>query len=487
VTKTLDAVIRVSRKNNREGSSFLSPEEQRDTIIRYAQARGYTIGEWFDETDSVSGKSVERAGLQAALARALDNATDGIIVAKVDRFARSVVGGLTTVGQLERAGKEFVAVKDGVDGATGGTPTGRMLRGILFLFAQWQLETLTEGWENTRARHIANGVHTHEPYGYVKGEDRRLMIDESEATIVHRMFSERAEGAGWIAIAQGLNADGIPVRQRDKGRTAEGWSHTRIKSIVEARVYLGEIGSGEFRNNNAHPPIITADLWQRANGRRMTTARRDAQDYALTGLIVCAGCGVKMRGTTTTKGDNVYRQYKCRVNHPFGRCPNPANANADDIERLVFDRFESEFFGLTLQGVGDTSALTAATEELEEAQAALRSFATDISQDRLRDEMPDVYADAMASRLDRVARARGAVSEARNAALGVSFPASLAEDWPLMGAADRRAFLTDAFDLVVVGRGVRAPVAERFRIFGRDEAPAGIIGRPLDAPRPIDL
>src|SRR3954453_13612444 len=93
MTKVYDAVIRVSRKNGRGedgGSEWLSPTQQLDEINGYARKNGVRIASYFDETDSVSGKGenmASRVGLQAALDRALNGETDGIIVAKVDRFA----------------------------------------------------------------------------------------------------------------------------------------------------------------------------------------------------------------------------------------------------------------------------------------------------------------------------------------------------------------------------------------------------------------
>ena len=61
--RKFDAVIRVSRVNNRKGSAFMSPAEQREAIERRAAADGVVIAQWHDETDSVSGGTVDRVGL----------------------------------------------------------------------------------------------------------------------------------------------------------------------------------------------------------------------------------------------------------------------------------------------------------------------------------------------------------------------------------------------------------------------------------------
>jgi DNA invertase Pin-like site-specific DNA recombinase len=480
MTKTYDGVIRVSRKNGRDASEWLTEDQQREAILRDAASRGGKIARWHDESDSVSGKTTDRVGLNAAVERAINGEIDGIIVAKLDRFARTVVGGLTTINRLKAAGKELIAEREGVivgDGAAN-SATGNLMRTFFLMLAQWQLETLTEGWESVRASHIARGIHTVEPYGYLKGDDRRLYPVAAESPVVLRMFEERAEGAGWVGIAESLNGDDI------KTRAGHGWTAGRVKSIVEARVYLGEVRSGEFVNPDAHEAIVSAELWERANARRKTTARRDGEDYPLTGLLYCSECGVRMRGTTTHKAGTAYRSYKCRVNHPFGRCPAPANINADDIERAAMDTFADRYFGITLNGHADTSALDAATAELEAAEHDLATAAIDPVLERLRTIAPAAYADGLSARMARVEAARADRQTARNEALGVEFPATLEQDWPRMTADERRGFLTEAFDLIAVARAERGtPFADRrVRLFGRGEAPAGVIGRRLTNP-----
>jgi DNA invertase Pin-like site-specific DNA recombinase len=489
--KTYDAVIRVSRRNNREGSGFMSPDEQRDAIQRYADANGVTIASEFDETDSVSGKTIEREGLQAALARALDGTTDGIIVAKVDRFARSVVGGLTAVGKLDAAEKDFVAVKDGVAPGNAATPAGRLLRGILFLFAQWQLESLTESWETTRQRHIGNGVSAHEPYGYRKNGERRLHIVEHEAAAVERMFVMRADGASWPGIADALNTDGVLVRERTNrdGETisAQGWTPGRVKSIVESRVYLGELASGEYRNGNAHEAIVDAELWRRANERRSSSGRRASGEFLLSGFVHCASCGVKMSGRTDRKKGREYRYYKCRTNLPFGKCPAPALVPAEHVEALVEAEFAERYFDLTQHPSADTSALTAAREERIEveaqADAILTSPATaNMARVRGADWLSALTNDWVA----RIEAAREAEHEAASDAVGVTFPTNLREQWADMPIAERRAFIADGFDLLAVGRRVGRDMPP-VRLFDRDAAPAGLRAGRLDGFRPIDL
>ena len=64
-----DGYVRVSSTRGRGGDTFISPEQQRDQITRWAELRGATIDTWHEDLD-VSGKQTVRPGLDLALHRA---------------------------------------------------------------------------------------------------------------------------------------------------------------------------------------------------------------------------------------------------------------------------------------------------------------------------------------------------------------------------------------------------------------------------------
>lgn len=470
----------------------MSPLEQRETIEAWAARGGHVIAAWHDETDSVSGATVDREGLGAAMGRALAGKTDGIVVAKVDRFARTLTGGLTAVGQLREANKTFVAVKDGIEGEHATTFQGRLFLTILFLFAEWTLETLRDGWESTRRRHIANGVPNHAKYGYRKDpESRRLVPDPDEAPWVTAMLERRRDGWTWERLADWLNDVGAPTR--DGG----GWAVSSVRQIVQSRVYLGEIRSGEIVNEAAHEPLVSLELWQRANSVNKTPQRREAGQFVLSGLVRCAGCGVRMAGradhVTAAGGQEVeYRYYTCRRRQSFGRCPAPARVKADEVEVIVGAEFHHKFVtGWKGRPSVSTEELDAALAAQAEAEAELHAFLTSSSTAEMRRALGDEWVEeGQRARLNRVVEAREAVVEARNAMMGVALPANLAEEWPTMDVEDQRGFLADGFEVVAVARG-RGPAAERTRIWTRTDpgCPRNLpgVGSDVDAITPIPV
>lgn len=498
--KTYDIVIRVSRRQGREGDRFMSPVDQENVTRKWIGDNGHQVGEVWDESDSVSGRTVEREGLQAALKRALDGDTDGIVVAKVDRFSRNLEGGLKAVKQLDNAGRDFIAVNDGLTGgaAEARNPTAKLIRGMLFLMAEWLFDSLSVGWESTREAHIARGVHPTIPYGYrrANGRGSKLVPDESEAPWVRAMFEQRAAGASWTAIAEWLNEQGVRTREvvDDDGVCTRGgarWTHKRVDDIIAAKVYLGVAYSGEFVNEHAHEPLVAAAVWEQANDTRRPTNgdKRVSGEYLLRSVVRCASCGTKMSGVLTRKGTD-QRRYRCKRRFSWGNCPDPVSVDAHEVEALVEDEFFKRYVNVTLAGGHDEGgAVSAAEAELEDALLELRSYRDNESaRAALSAAGPGMFEEGVTARAQRVAAAREAVSMAKAQATGVLVPDDLADNWDTLSTDERRGLVAAGFDAIMVKQPAGIPIAERVLVFPHGEAPDDLPGKGGGAGmRPVDF
>jgi site-specific DNA recombinase len=177
----MDGYIRVSRVGGRGGESFISPEVQRQRIAAWADANGVEIVQWWEELD-VSGAKRERPMFQQALERCERGETGGIVVARLDRFARSAVDALESIRRLNEAGGRLVWVEDNFDGST---HMGRFAIGILTLIAELELERIKESWGTAVRKAVDRGVHisARVPTGYRQeklqnGKAGRLVRDD---------------------------------------------------------------------------------------------------------------------------------------------------------------------------------------------------------------------------------------------------------------------------------------------------------------------
>ena len=168
----LTGYIRVSRVGGRSGDSFISPTVQRERIEGYAQAKGHTVTAWFEDLD-VSGGTMRRPGFDKALEQVISGETDGLIVMKLDRFARSLTGALDAIKTIDDAGRQLISVADDLDTST---PTGRFARTIMLALAELQREQIKESWQSAQQHAVARGIHisSKPPTGYDRTLDGKL-------------------------------------------------------------------------------------------------------------------------------------------------------------------------------------------------------------------------------------------------------------------------------------------------------------------------
>ncbi len=205
---TVVGYIRVSTTEQADSGAGLTA--QRTTINAEVERRGWNLAEVF--TDTASGKSMAgREGLDAAL-RLLDaGQADVLVVAKLDRLSRSLLDFAALMERSRRKGWSLVALDLGVDTTT---PAGEMVASLMASFAQYERRII--------------GVRTKEALAVKKAEGVRLGRPPSlPQQVVDRIHSERAAGATYRAISEGLQADQVPTAQG-----GASWHPATVRSVL---------------------------------------------------------------------------------------------------------------------------------------------------------------------------------------------------------------------------------------------------------------
>lgn len=101
-------------------------------------------------SDKISGARQSRPGLDDLLSRVREG--DTITVVSLDRLGRSALHLMQTVAMLEERG---VAVRSLKDGENMGGATGKLMRGLMALVAEWEREMNAERVAEARAARAA--------------------------------------------------------------------------------------------------------------------------------------------------------------------------------------------------------------------------------------------------------------------------------------------------------------------------------------------
>jgi site-specific DNA recombinase len=451
----LDAYVRVSKVAGREGESFISPTVQRERIESWAQLHGAELT-WHEPELDVSGGGMRRPIFDRIMARVRAGESGGVVVAKLDRFARTLVGALGILEEFERQGAVLVSVADNIDLST---PVGKAFMRILLVFAELERDRISESWRAATSSAVDRGIHIAKftPVGYEKRPDKRLQPGK-EAKAIHDAFLMRGAHATRTEVARHLDQT---APRPNGGR----WTSPMVERIIRNRVYMGHAYRAGHVNPNAHQPIVTAAEWQAANAAPVRGAARGKRPNLLGGIARCAACryvlapGKSRFGGT---GEDVLG-YRCRGTHTAGVCPAPASINARKLERHVEAVWRAQMAGEGFLIQPDTDALQNASEALTAADDELATFAADLTARRL---LGKAYHAALAARVAAVDAARANLNRATGTAANIDSIEGY-DDLPL---SDRKRILGSSIDAVIVTRGhARIPIEDRVTILWRGE------------------
>lgn len=112
---------------------------QIDAMRQYAQLRGWQIVTEIEEAES--GKKNDRVGREKIIRLARKGQIDVVLAWKLNRWGRSTADLLLTLDELAAHRVAFVSLSEQLDLTT---PAGRMMVGILAVFAQFEREMLVE-------------------------------------------------------------------------------------------------------------------------------------------------------------------------------------------------------------------------------------------------------------------------------------------------------------------------------------------------------
>src|SRR5215216_1545907 len=157
---------------------------QLSAMREYVERRGWTVKV---EVSEVGSGAKERRKREELLKAARRREIDAIVVWRLDRWGRSLVDLVSTLGELGELGVGFVSLTEALDLTT---PTGRAMAGLLAVFAEFEHEILRERIRAGIAEARLNGKHLGRPLtvGKKASQIRKLYLAGiSKAQIAHQL------------------------------------------------------------------------------------------------------------------------------------------------------------------------------------------------------------------------------------------------------------------------------------------------------------
>jgi site-specific DNA recombinase len=289
------AYCRVSTEEQAEEG--FSIEGQADKLRSYANLRD--LGEVTLITDpGLSGKNLQRPGLQQLLAAVEAGHVSHVLVWRLDRLSRNLSDLIMLADTFGELGVALHSVSENLDLSSA---SGRMFYNILGTFAQFFREQLAENVKMGNERAVKEGRWINRPktgYDLIEGE----LVPNVDAPRVQEIFRLRGQGQSYRSIEE---------------HTAVRYS--TVKSILESRIYLGEVLHNAEWSPGRHEPIITEAEFHAAH-RGFGKGVHRSKDV-LSGRVRCGLCQRRMAVNQNGKGSLFY---KCR--HRGEGCDQPARS-----------------------------------------------------------------------------------------------------------------------------------------------------------------
>lgn len=205
---TAIAYLRVS--TDKQADKGISLDAQQAKLHAYAALYDLQLVEVIVDT-ATSARTLERPGLQRALAMLKRHEAEALVVVKLDRLTRSVADLGRLVEMYFAPGKAaLLSVSEQIDTRSA---AGRLVLNVLASVAQWEREAIGERTSAAMRHKQAQGEYIggRTPYGYqlVTGV---LVADPAEQAIIREARQLQATGLALRAIAAALDNRGLRAR-----------------------------------------------------------------------------------------------------------------------------------------------------------------------------------------------------------------------------------------------------------------------------------
>ena len=417
MTKTLRKKLRAAiycrvSKQDMTNPEFCSLDGQEGSCRAQATARGWDVTGVF--RDASTGSNTDRPKLQELRELVARGGCEVVAVYKFDRLSRSVADFWAVVKEMHSHDCALVSVTESFDSST---PTGKMVVGILSVFAEFEREQIVARTKQGLGSRAAAGYWPIRwaPFGYDKVRQADglpvTLKANSDAPWVRMAYQRYLDGDGCQLIADHLNEQGL--------RTPNGkeWDGRAVRRLLGSVVYAGQVPWNGQAYDGKHPGVVDADVWaavqerlatgQRGQSKKPRTLPYEEAKMALLGLVRDAN-GEPFRRYWATGRDGRTRYYYYQ-DPKSGKLLNAGAFDREILRALRATILDPDIFAETVDGARQEVARMQAELDEREQRLTDELAALERQEGRLIDAVADgLDAKAVKKKLAALARVREA-------------------------------------------------------------------------------
>lgn len=285
--------------------------EGQDRVCReFCERMGYNIvASYIDRATSAFHDTAKRTEFNKMISDAEKHQWQGIVVYKLDRFARNRYDSATYKARLKKHGVRLISATENITDNPEGVLLEAVLEGMAEFYSKELSQKVTRGMNESAAK--CQSVGGRIPLGY-KIENKKYVIDEEKAPWVVEAFEAYASGATILQICNRFNSLGR--------RTVTGaeFNKNSFHTMFNNERYLGIYKYKDIRVKGGIPQIVPDELFEKVSKRMKINADnpqrgKAIEDYILTGKLFCGHCKSPMTGKSGTgRTGERYFYYYCK-------------------------------------------------------------------------------------------------------------------------------------------------------------------------------
>lgn len=322
--KRIKGIGYIRQSDERKDKEDISEQTQLTKIQQYCDLNNIELVAVFKDID-YSGYRIsylKRPGLMDAMEYAKNNNIGKFVIYNTSR--------------LSRRKRDFDLIQEslmsiGVDICTSavqldfGSPTGRLVAGMLIGFDEFYSDNLSEITLASKKTNAEKGRWNGgpAPFGLVK-KDEVFISDGENGEIVRQAFRMAMDGKGPFVVSRYLTE-----------RTGKVWSPRRARYLLTNPTYAAKQKSGgEFYDLNGFETLVDWHDFQYIQNTLFgkEKAWKGKKRQLLSSLLICPTCGGKMHSRRTTI--KTARRYVCSKVNMSGGCKT-ADINGDNRTPVI--------------------------------------------------------------------------------------------------------------------------------------------------------